>query len=277
MKLPIINIIKESGDRAQFSEQKYLESLRRSGASANLIEEVCAGVIPHMYDGMTTHELYRITYNILHKKQERFVAGRYNLKQAIMQLGPSGFPFEKYIAEILKRQNYEVLVDQEIPGKCVSHEVDVVAIKERERFIIECKFHHEAGVYCSIQTILYMKARYDDIQARPHKQQYTDCWIVTNAKFSSVAIQYGQCVGMKMLAWSYPEDNSLEKIVDRHGLHPITCLSSLPKNGLNELLHAGVVLCCDISKHRGLLRNVNLNEKQIDDIVYEAKEICNGE
>jgi len=272
-----IYIKKESGERAVFSEQKYRASLRRSGASDQLIEDVWAAVAPHMYDGMTTHELYRHTYEILHKKERKSVAGRYNLKQAIMQLGPSGFSFEKYIAEILKRQGYDVLVDQEVPGKCVSHEVDVVAVKAHDRFIIECKFHHEAGVYCSIQTVLYMKARYDDIQARPHKLAYTDCWLVTNAKFSSVAIQYGECVGMKMLAWSYPAGNSLEKIVDAQGLHPVTCLASLPKPGLAKLLQAGVVLCCDISKHRGLLSSAHLNEKKIDEIVQEAQEICRGE
>jgi hypothetical protein len=267
-------ITKATGEQVPFSEEKYRQSLERAGATPELIDAVYKEVAPAMREGMTTHELYKITHQLLSKKQQRSVAGRYNFRQAIMALGPSGYPFERYIAELLKQQGYQVEVDQEIPGKCVSHETDVVASKGNECFVIECKFHEEPSSRCAIQTALYIKARYDDIVARHGAQKYTGTWLVTNAKISVVAIQYGECIGMKLLAWAYPAGNSLEKMVDKQGLHPITCLSSLPKDALEILLHEGVVLCANLHQHKDLLQQARLSNEAIDDILRECDEIC---
>ncbi len=271
-----INIIKASGERVLFSEEKYRESLKRSGATPELIDKVCVEIMPALHDGMTTHELYQRTHQLLGKKRQRAVAGRYHFRQAIMALGPSGYPFEQYVAELLKRQGYEVVLDQVVMGKCVSHEVDVIAIKGNDRFIIECKFHQAAGALCSIQTALYVKARYEDILARNHSQGFSSALLVTNARISSVAIQYGECVGMKLLAWSYPENNGLEKMVDEQGLHPITCLSSLPNSALIALLHEGIVLCADVHNHKDVLRRAHVSEERISDILQECDEICHS-
>ncbi|MBX9831298.1 restriction endonuclease [Candidatus Babeliales bacterium] len=268
-----ITIIKASGERVPFSHEKYCQSLQRSGADPELTEKVCAEIEPLVHDGMTTHELYQLTHQLLGKKQKRSVAGRYHFRQAIMALGPSGFPFEQYVAELLKRQGYQVAVGQEIMGKCVSHEADIIAIKDHDRFIMECKFHHEPNARCSIQTALYVKARYEDILARNHNNDFSGMWLVTNAKISTVAIQYGLCVGMKLLAWDYPENNGLEKIVDQLGLHPITCLSSLPKSAVTELLREGIVLCLDVHNHKDLLRRLHLSDEKVSDIFRECEEI----
>ncbi|MBY0353246.1 restriction endonuclease [Candidatus Babeliales bacterium] len=268
-----VYITKASGEREPFSQEKYCQSLQRAGADPELIQKVCADVKPLMHEGMTTHELYQLTHQLLGKKQQRAVAGRYHFRQAIMALGPSGFPFEHYVAELLKRQGYQVVVGQVVMGKCVSHEVDIIAIKDHDRFIMECKFHHAVGARCSIQTALYVKARYEDILARNHNNDFSGTWLVTNAKISTVAIQYGLCVGMKLLAWDYPQNNGLERIVDQLGLHPITCLSSLPKSAIEELLREGIVLCLDVHNHKDLLRRLHLSDERVSDILRECDEI----
>ncbi len=52
------------------------------------------------YDGITTRAVFKMVMWMLDER-ERSSASRYDLKGAIMRLGPSGFPFETFIAEIL--------------------------------------------------------------------------------------------------------------------------------------------------------------------------------
>ena len=208
--------------------------------------------------------------------------GRYHLKRAIMELGPSGFPFERYVNELLKQQGYKTLVGKEVAGKCVTHEVDIVATRDSDAFIFECKLHSNAGLYCSIQTALYVKARYDDLKARCDADQkctpkYNGCWLVTNTRLSAVAIQYGECVGMKLLGWSYPRGAGLERIIDQSGLHPITCLSSLSGKAMQTMLHAGIVLCRDLMKQKHKLTEIGLKQPMIEKVLNECRAICQGE
>ena len=50
-----------------------------------------------------------------------------------MDLGPTGYPFEDYVAEILKTEGYQTQVRQVLEGNCVSHEIDVIAQKKTKR------------------------------------------------------------------------------------------------------------------------------------------------
>ncbi len=277
-----INIIKATGEIVPFSEEKYCRSLQKSGATEVEIDEILAKIQPHLKDRMTTNELYKITHQILRQMQLLSVGGRYNLKEAIRMLGPSGFPFERYCAELLKAQGYNIAVDQEVKGKCVVHELDIVATKPNERLMIECKFHSVPSERCPIQTALYIKARYDDvkfgcIQDPKCNPKYTGCWLVTNTKFSSVAINYGVCVGLNLLGWTYPRERGLEKIIDEKGLHPITCLSFLPKFLRQNLFDQGIVFCHDLLNKGTLLKQLEIEESKIKKILQECAAISKNE
>ena len=43
--------------------------------------------------------------------------------------------------EIFKAEGYTTIIDQLVQGKCVEHEVDVVAWMEKELIMVEAKFH----------------------------------------------------------------------------------------------------------------------------------------
>lgn len=271
-------IVKFSGDRVPFSEQKFRQSLRRSGAPDDIVDMVVQEMRHQLRDGMTTQELHRRTRAILQKLSRNELAGRYDLKRAIMRLGPTGFPFEKYVAEIFKVRGYSVTVDARVKGHCVLHEVDVLGINQTERILVECKFHQEGG-RCSIQTALYVKARYDDIQEACEKDascgpRYNGCWLVTNTKFTSMSIDYGQCRGLNLLAWGYPFGQGLETLIDQAGLHPITCLPSLTFTLTQKLIQAGIILCKDIAGNENLLRKIGFGNARIDAIMRESRLIC---
>ncbi len=271
-------IVKFSGEKAPFSEDKFRQSLRRSGAPGDVVDTVVQEIRRQLRDGMTTQELHRRTRAILQKLLKNDLAGRYDLKRAIMRLGPTGFPFEKYVAEIFKARGYSVTVDAQVKGHCVFHEVDVLGINNKERILVECKFHQEGG-RCSIQTALYVKARYDDIQEACDKDPscgpgFNACWLVTNTKFTNMSIDYGQCRGINLLSWGYPFGQGLESIIDRLGLHPITCLPSLTFVGMQKLIQAGIVLCKDISSHERLLRQLGFGNAHIEAVMRESRLIC---
>ena len=268
-----IIIEKASGEHEAFSANKLKRSLTRSGASAADANRIVELVEAQLQPGMTTKVIYNLAFSFL-RKTDRPTAARYDLKRAIMELGPSGFPFEDFVGELLREQGYDVEVGKLVEGKCVDHEVDVVATKGKEHFLIECKFHNRPGLKSNVKIPLYVKARFDDIfAAEKHSKEHFDgCWVVTNTKFTSEAVKYGTCAGLKVLGWSHPKNEGIEAMIDRLGLHPITCLTTLSKQQKRKLIHEGVVLCRDANKRN--LRKIGLPDNKILRVMDECTGVC---
>ena len=101
-----IIIIKASGEKQVFSEEKLRDSLKRSGANTEATNIVIEKIRNELKEGMTTKQIYNKAFSLL--KKDKSVAVRYSLRQAVMALGPTGFPFEKFLGEILKTQGYSI-------------------------------------------------------------------------------------------------------------------------------------------------------------------------
>lgn len=272
-----INIIKANGEKAAFSMDKLRHSIERSGAAAETVDSIVDQVKKQLYNGISTRKIYQLAFSLL-KKHSKIYAGRYNIKRAIMDLGPSGFPFEKYVAEILKFQGYITEVNQIVAGHCVVHEIDVIAEKEQLRCIVECKFHNKQGISCDVKTPLYIHSRFKDVEQFLLDTDNTkglkyEGWVVTNTKFTSDAIQYGSCVGLKLLGWNYPQRNNLLGWIETSGLYPVTCLTTLTKTEKEELLSSGTVLCRQLSEKEYLLRRLGITEKRIKGIIKESSNL----
>ena len=145
-----IYITKYSGETAIFDSDKIRNSLKYSRASQPEIDRIIKVVESKLYEGISTQKIYRIVHDQL-KKIDRPNAGRYNLKKGILELGPTGFPFEVFIGELLKSKGYKVKVGVIVQGNCVQHEVDVVAEKDNEHFMIECKYHSSFSTKCNVK------------------------------------------------------------------------------------------------------------------------------
>lgn len=272
-------VTKMSGERAEFDRSKLRNSLERSGANEAVIQKVIDKIDDFLYDGISTKEIYKKAFRLL-RKTSRPTAARYKLKRAIMELGPTGFPFEKFVGAILDHQGYRTQVGVIVKGHCVNHEVDVVAQKDNQHFMVECKFHRDEGRHCDVKIPLYIQSRFLDVekewQKSPgHDTKFHQGWIYTNTRFTKDAIQFGTCVGLMLVGWNYPKKDSLKEQIDRSGLHPITCLTTLTKAEKQKLLAVDKVLCMDLCNHPDLLNSIGIkNSKRQKNILYEANELC---
>lgn len=274
-----ITVVKASGAIEPFSEKKVLGSIRRAGISKPMQAMVLAHVKKRVYDRISTKEIYRHILEFLNSSPQTYSSGRYRLRQAIMELGPTGFPFEKYIGEILKHYGYSVETGVIVSGSCVDHEVDVVAEKDDQHFMIECKYHNQPGVHSDVKVALYIKARFDDIavawQKKPgHEKKFHQAWLVTNTKLTFEAIKYGECAGMKLVGWSYPKKGCLQDLIEDTGLHPITCLTTLTHQQKNLLLKQNVILCKQLMTDQSAMKAAGVSQRQMQEILKEIGVIC---
>jgi hypothetical protein len=262
-----ISVIKANGEKELFDLSKVVNSLKRSGAGKRQIKEVVEKLIPQLNDGMKTVDIYSTVFSLLRENEKtKNIAGRYSLKKAIFELGPTGYPFEKFIAGLLQEQGFETKTNQIVQGSCVTHEVDIIAKKGEEELLIEAKFHANQGYKTKIKDALYVWARYLDISNTT--QNTPKPWLITNTKITSQVKQYGDCVGMHVVSWNYPNGGSLREMVDNSKLHPITCLNTLETFTRNILLQKGVIFCKDVEKEKQIFKNKESFEKVMNEVKY---------
>jgi len=238
---------KYDGSLVPFDRSRLLKSLKRSGATNRIADHITKAIELESYDGISTKAIYKKASQLLYK-HERGTGVKYRLKQAMMDLGPSGYPFEKFVAELFLQRGFEVEVGVMMQGWSVAHEVDVVAQNPDKYYVIECKFHNNQATKSDVKTSMYIHSRVQDLHKvlkqgdAKGKKSYVG-WIVTNTRFTKDAIKFGNDYGLNMLSWDYPEDGGLRDWIEIEGLHPITSLSALNKKEKRELLNAGIVRC----------------------------------
>ncbi len=268
-------VTKRSGEKVPFDQQKLKRSLERTGVGEQDIQDIINQVNKQLVDGLSTHKVYQMAYSILRRKSHQ-VAGKYRLKKAIFELGPTGYPFEKFVGELLKYQGYHVLVGQIVKGHCVDHEVDVIAEKENKKFMIECKFHQAPGKKSDVKVSLYIQSRFLDVEKQWNKNpneslRFHQGWIVTNTRFTDDALRYGKCAGLQLISWDYPQQGSLKQRIDLAGLHPITALNSITKKEKQLILNKDIVLCRNLKPEH--LKDIGVRENRIHKIMKEVTEI----
>lgn len=264
-------VIKANGEKEPFDEEKVRRTIKRAGIDSKTEEDVLTQVKRILYENIPTSEIYSHVREYLGKSPNPFGKGKYSLKQAIMDFGPTGFPFEDFISEILKAEGYKTNVRVVLTGKCVNHEVDIVAEKDGKKIMVEAKFHNLSGIRTDLHVSLYTKARFDDLK---EKHGLEETWLVTNTKMTVDAIAYANCVGMKILSWSYPNENSIRDIIERKKLFPITTLESISNQQKQVLLQNHVILCKDL-ENPSCLDVLGLPKDKIKQILEESRYIYN--
>jgi len=272
-----ITITKADGTQEFFKVEKLRRSLRRAGAQPGEINDILAKVDETLFDGIKTQEIYRNAFALLRENQPTSAA-RYSLRRALFNLGPTGFPFEKFLGRLFEKDGYNTRTGIIIEGKCASHEIDVAAYKADHSFVGEAKFHARPGIKSDLQVAMYSYARLMDLkEARICSDDVCgvkEFWLITNTKFTSTARQYGTCVGLNMLSWDYPKNNNLHDRIQRAGVYPITVLQSLSTSQKETLIARDIILCVDLLQNEHILRHLHLSKRKREALMNEVAQIC---
>ncbi|KKQ34633.1 MAG: ATP-cone domain-containing protein [Microgenomates group bacterium GW2011_GWA2_37_6] len=266
------NVLKADGTFESYDENKLLSSIKRAGIPGSLHSQVLNHIKSKLYENIPTSEIYKHIEEFFIKENDVYSKTKYSLKRAIMDLGPTGFPFESYVSEILKVLGFQVEVGTYLIGKCVKHEVDVLAKNQNEKIMVECKFHNKSGIKSDLHVSLYTKARFEDLK---QKHNFSKAMLVTNTKISLDALSYANCEGIRILSWSYPDGESLRDLIEKYKLYPITQLSFLSLSQKQQLLNQKIVLMKQICEDSSVLNKITLPQDKLEEIEKEAASVCN--
>lgn len=269
-----ILITKADGEREPFDPRKLDASLMHAGAAAPAREQILSRIEKELREGMRTEDIYARAFEYLQEEGAPAVAARYSVKRAIFALGPSGFPFEQFLGEVLRAHGWRVKTGVAMTGRCTPHEVDVLAEKNGRRIGIEAKFHNEAGGKTDIKDALYVKARFDDLAHAPENAARVDeGWLVTNTRFTRNAIRYARCSNLTLFGWDYPTGRGLREMIESARVHPLTALTTLHDGEKRRLLENNIVLCKSVqTKH--VLEEYGVKPARIPAILEEARYLC---
>ncbi len=274
--MPIV-ITKADGNTEYFKVEKLRRSLRRAGATPEEINDVVKEIETQLYDGVQTQEIYRKAFALL-RESKPHAAARYSLRRALFGLGPTGFPFEKFLARLFAEEGYTTQTGVVIPGKCAEHEIDVAAYTDKHSFVAEAKFHARPGIKSDLQVAMYSYARLLDLKEAKICTEdvcgIREFWLITNTKFTSTAQSYGECVGLNMLSWDYPKKNNLHDRIRKAGVYPISVLQSLSSSQIETLINRGIILCKDVVQNQHMLRHLHLSKRKHEAVLNEVAAIC---
>ncbi|MBL7053877.1 hypothetical protein ISS06_01590 [Patescibacteria group bacterium] len=284
-------VIKSSGEREKFSDVKIFQACLNSGTDENLCKQVTELVKKQCYNGIRTTKIFNLILKSLNTSNPTS-AIRYNLKNAILNLGPAGFVFEKFIVFLLKKFDYSAWRPDIINGACVSHEIDIIAKSNKHpellqwknninknTYMIECKYHNAFGIRSGIKETLYTWARFLDIRdgfRQGNCERFHFPWLISNTKFSNSAKQYSECKGIRLLGWKYPEKQGLEKLIEQQRAYPITILKGLDTSSRNKLFLNNIIFCEQLISIKGsnAIKKININQVKLEKLITQARLIA---
>lgn len=272
-------IVKTSGEYESFDKEKLRDSLLRASASLLVTNDVISKVEKRVKEGMSTDDIHKLAFELLKKKEKR-TALRYSVKRSLLELGPTGFPFEKFVAEIFKAKGYTTNVGVRLPGRCVEHEIDVLAYDEKDLIYIEVKFHNSLSLKTDTKVALYVKARWDDLLDMPVRLENnidmkpTRGILLTNTGFTENSITYARCNDMGMISWNYPRRGNLFDLINETNLHPISVVTELSNNQKRRLIDNGVITCNQVIEDKSVLDEFNLTAAKKGKVMDEVRGVC---
>ena len=272
IELPVI--VKADGLQQVFSPDRLTTSLRRAGAGEYTAQRITEAITSSLVSGTSSREVYSRAFALL-RKEARPVAARYALRRALLELGPTGHPFEDFIGHLYRAEGWIVETRKIIKGKCVSHEIDIYASHPSENTFIaaELKYHNDPGAKSDVKVALYAKSRFDDIfNCDPATRECpVDRGIlITNTKFSSDAIAYAECAGVELLGWSYPQGNDLFIRLTRAGVYPVTTLTELSHAEKKILFERGITTVRQIKGDTRALDPLHLSAQRVGEVRAEV-------
>jgi len=160
-----------------------------------------------------------------------------DLRKALSLMRPKP-DFERFIQMLLRKQGYEVTLNQIIPGKCVEHEVDAVARKNGKTYMVEVKHHYNYHTPTGLDVSRIARAVFEDLtegfRLGLHGLKIDEAMIVCNTKLSNHAKRYAECRGIRLIGWGSPLNHDLRAMIEEKKLYPVTYIKDLNKGLLEK-------------------------------------------
>lgn len=266
-------IYKANGRKEAFSKNKLIRSLERTGLHSRACTDIANHISNEVQDGDRTRAIYKKALRLVRQKSA-LATVHYSLKKALFELGPEGHYFENYVARYFQKKQFETSECKVLQGKFVNHEVDCIALKGKEKYYSECKFHNRAGTKNDVKISLYVKARWDDLKDGPEGKTLTGYFIFTNTTFTSDAITYSKGTGLKLMGINAPAEKSFSEEIREMKLYPLTSLNSLNKTEKRRLLDKKIVLAEELNSQ--ILFKLGFENDAVQRILNEVDVMMKG-
>ncbi len=233
---------KADGSLQQFEAAKVVKTCLRLGASRRTAEKIAFEIEKQIHDGMRTRDILQMIYSKLRLYKPE-ISHLTDLRKALSLISPRDF--EVYIQQLLREHGYSVTPNQIIQGKCIAHEVDAIASKGNQVYLVEIKHHVNYHSPTGLDESRIARAVFEDItdgyQKGTNSLQINRTMIVTNTKFSDHSLQYSKCRGIDQIGWSYPVNNGLQDLIEEKQFHPLTCLKELDEDLYSALISNDII------------------------------------
>jgi len=246
-------------------------------ATLEQAEKVATKIEKEVYEGIPTQKILKMVFTYLRKYKPE-IKYRIDLREAISRLRPKP-DFEIFVAMLLKEYGYSVQTNQIVEGACVSHEIDAIAIKDKETVFVEVKHHLQPHTFTSVDVMLETQARLEDLKEGfklgKHNYNFSKALVVCNTKFSDHALKYAECKGISYIGWKAPFEAGLEKMVEDKKLYPITLLKNLDFETEQKLGDAGIVTIKQLLEQDvdELQKKTGIPKKKLKLLIKNAREI----
>jgi len=249
----MIYVTKADGSKQLFDKQKIINTCLRLQATPQQAQSIADRIEARVYDGIPTRKILQMIFQYMEKYRPA-IGHQIDLKQAIAMLR-SRPDFEIFISKIFEALGYKVDTNLIIQGKCIEHEIDIVARKEQETILIEVKHHVNHHTYSGLDVFLQLNSTLEDLregyEVGKNNIKFDKAILICNTKVSEHAKKYALCRGLEFIAWKFPPDRGLERIIEELKLYPITFLREIDRDEIYKLADAGIVTL------RQLLEDVN--------------------
>lgn len=258
-------MIKADGTKQLFDREKIVNTCIRMGASREIADEITKKIEMNVYNGIETKKVLRMIFRLL-EKYKSAVKHIICLRESLSLLKPKP-DFEHFIQILLREQGYEVAPNQIVRGRCVEHEVDAIARKHGQTYIVEVKhhlsFHTRTGLDESRIAWAILEDVNEGFEVGLNDLKIDKAMIVTNTKFSEQAKNYAECKGIHQIGWSSPPYRGLQTMIEEKKLYPITCLKDFIATR-ERLVSKGIIL---------LQQLVEMDPAEIEEITGISKKI----
>ena len=270
-------VTKFDGRKQFFDKQKIVKTCLRMGANYQQANDVADRIEKGAYDGIRTKEIIKKVFIYLQKYKPE-IKHQIDLRESIALMRPKP-DFEQFVSLLLAAYGYKIKTNQIIDGKCVDHEIDVVAEKGNEVILVEVKHHFQPHTFTGLPVFLEVQAKFEDFvegyKVGRNKINFNKVLVVGNTKISDHAKRYSTCKGIQNIGWRYPEKKGLEKMIEEKGLYPITFLKGLDVRIQAKLGDNGIILLKQLVEMNinELVKKTGIKKEKIFNLVKRAREL----